>query len=87
MVEANKYGKTILCMKAIGRIIRQTAEGDLFIPTVMYMRENGLTTKLTVEVSTTIMMALVIRASGLKISSRDSEFKSGTTDHLIKGNF
>jgi hypothetical protein len=85
MAEVNKYGKIFLCMKDIGKIIKQMEEVVLSIQMVMYMKGNGKMIKPMVKEYIITMMAQVIMDNGLKMFNKDLVFKNGQTDLRIKG--
>jgi hypothetical protein len=87
MAGANKSGKTSLFMKATGEIIRPTAGGDLFTPTVMYMKGSGKMTKRMAKVFIITTMVPATMGNGMKTFNKDLEFKNGLMVHLMKGIF
>lgn len=87
MVEVNKYGRTSLYIKDIGKIIKLMEEVDSFIQTVMSMKENGKMTKLMEKAFIIIMMDQATTVSGTKTYNKGSESKSGQINHHIKGIF
>jgi hypothetical protein len=86
MAEENKYGKTMLYMKAIGKTTRQMDAVGSSTQMEMFMRANGLTIKHTAGVFIIIMMVRVTQANGFKIFRRALASKSGLTVRHIKGN-
>lgn len=53
----------------------------------MFTKENGKMTKHTEKEFIIIMMVQVIQVSGVKIFNKVTEYKSGSTDHHIKGKY
>ena len=53
----------------------------------MFMKENGKMTKHTEKEFIIIMMVQVIQVNGVKIFNKVTEYKSGSTDHRIKGKY
>jgi hypothetical protein len=86
MAGVSRCGKTSPFTKGIGRTTKQTAEVDLSIPMVTYIKVNGKTIRLTVEAFTITTMDPATLANGLKISNRAMEYKNGMTAHLTRGN-
>mmetsp|Transcript_41115 Transcript_41115/g.55862 ORF Transcript_41115/g.55862 Transcript_41115/m.55862 type:complete len:281 (-) Transcript_41115:48-890(-) len=79
-----RSGLMDLFMKVTGKTIRQTEEVASFTPMVMYTLVSGKTTKLTAMVATTIQTVLVMKDTGLRISSTVRVLKNGLMVHATK---
>mgnify|MGYP007095811282 FL=1 len=70
MGEEYRCGQTDQDMKDTGKAIKQTAEGDLYTQTGMFMKESGKTTKVKDMECTCILMGLSTKENGLRTSKR-----------------
>jgi hypothetical protein len=66
-------------------MIEQMVEEGLYIPTVMFMKDNGRMIKPMVKEFILRMMDLAMLESGYKIYNMDLEFKNGLMVHHMKG--
>jgi hypothetical protein len=87
MEKVNKYGRTFLYIKAIGRITKLTEKEDLFIQMVTYIKDNGKMIKHMEKESIIIQMGLHIKVNGNKTSNKDLGYSNGLMDHYMKGIF
>lgn len=62
--EECKCGQMDLAMRATGKMTRPTVEEDLYMQTVMFMKESGRTTKARATEYTCILTELSIRENG-----------------------
>jgi len=85
MEEENKYGKTSLSIKGIGKIIKPMEEDVLSTLMVMFTKESGKMTKPMVKVFTITMMDQATMDNGMRIFRKVLEYKNGLMDHHIKG--
>ena len=86
MVVANKCGKISPCMKAIGLMIKQMEEEDLFTMTGMFMKDIGKMIRQTgMECIYTKMDQHTVE-NGLKTFSMGSANRNGQMDPRLKGN-
>lgn len=83
MGRGNKYGKILLFMKGIGKMIKLMEEEDLFMQQAMFMRDNGRMIRLMALEYTQELMDQVIQVIGLRISSMDMVFRNGWTTLLM----
>lgn len=74
-------------MKDIGKITKQTEEGDSSILMGMFTKANGEMIRHMVMEYTTTMMAQAIMGHGFKIFKRALVSKSGLMGPLTKGTF
>ncbi len=82
--EVCKCGLMVLDMKDIGKMIKLTAEVDLFMLTGMCMKENGKMTKAKVTECICILMGLSTRENGSKINKKVMDLKLGLTALSMK---
>lgn len=85
MEEENKYGKTSLSIKGIGKIIKPMEEDVLSTLMVMFTKESGKMTKPMVKVFTITTMDQATMDNGMRIFRKVLEYKNGLMDHHIKG--
>ena len=85
MVVANKCGKISPCMKAIGLMIKQMEEEDLFTMTGMFMKDIGKMIRQTgMECIYTKMDQHTVE-NGLRIFSTDLVNRNGQMGRHLKG--
>ena len=84
MGRENKYGKILLYMKDIGKMIKLTEEGDSFMQQEMFMRVNGRMIRPMVMEYIQELMDQLILVIGMRINSMDSVYRSGTITLLMR---
>ena len=81
-----KFGLMELSMKEIGKRTKQTARVNSGMQTVMYMKENGQTTKPMAMVFIFTLMALDTKGTGKMICRMDMVWSPGQMDPSMKEN-
>ena len=71
-------------MKDNGAMTKPTVRGNSFMQMVTSTRESGSMTKQMVAALTLMRMGLIMRATGLMISSTDPGLNHGQTEHAMK---
>jgi inorganic pyrophosphatase/exopolyphosphatase len=84
MGKENKYGKIILYMKVIGKMVKLMEEEDLYMQQGMFMKENGRTIKLMDMEYIQELTDQLILVTGMRINSMDSVYRSGTITLLMR---
>lgn len=82
----NRFGQTVPCTKAGGRITKPTAWEDSSTPMVTFMMEIGLMTRHTDLECIAILMELNTKASGKKTNSMAMVLKHGQMVPNMKDN-
>ena len=83
-VMAFKYGQMVRNMRVFGKLIWQKVLEDSFLPTEMFTKETGLTTKHMVRENTSMLKVPPTKEVGTKISKKDKAERSGQMDHTMK---
>lgn len=86
MGEEFKSGSMVHFTRATGKLTRQMAEVGSFTPMEMFITASGKMIRHTDSDSITILMAHVMKASGMRISSMVMEKKSGQTTLAMRVN-
>lgn len=81
-----KFGMTAQSILVVGNMERLLEWDVSFLLMVMPMKESGKRVKLTVLASTIILMALDIKANGLKTNKMVKAVNSGLTEAITKEN-
>ncbi len=81
---ANKSGRTVLVMKAVGSTTRPMATENCSMLTAIFMKETGKMIRQTEEEFIRTLMELNITGSGKTISNTVSELKAGQTEQFMK---
>ena len=84
MAKDVKYGQMAVFMKDIGKMIKLTAEEDLFLLVGMFILGNGRTIKLMEKVNSHIQTGLNSMAVGFQINKKVTEKKLGLMEPNIK---
>jgi len=86
MGKENKYGKIILYMKVIGKMVKLMEEEDLYMQQEMFTKENGRTIKLMDMEYIHELMDQLILVIGMRINSMDSVYRSATITLVMREN-
>ena len=81
---ASRYGAMDRSMRDTGRMIWPMIRDVLSMLTVIFMKANGLTIKHMDEAHISILMALNILVSGLKINNMAMALRRGLMEHAMK---
>lgn len=84
MVMAHSYGQMDLNTKGIGVEIRPTVKENQCMPTVTFMKVNGLMIKLMEKELILMQMVPIIMVIGQMISNMDSVWNHGQTEQSMK---
>ena len=84
MVMAHSYGQMDLSTKGIGVEIRPTVKENQCMPTVTFMKVNGLMIKLMEKELILMQMVPIIMVIGQMISNMDSVWNHGQTEQSMK---
>ncbi len=84
MVMAHSYGQMDLNTKGIGVEIRPTVKENQCMPTVTFMKVNGLMIKLMEKELILMQMVPIIMVIGQMISNMDSAWNHGQTELSMK---
>ena len=84
MVMAHSYGQMDLNTKGIGVEIRPTVKENQCMPTVTFMKVNGLMIKLMEKELILMQMVPIIMVIGQMISNMDSVWNHGQTELSMK---
>ena len=84
MVMAHSYGQMDLSTKGIGVEIRPTVKENQCMPTVTFMKVNGLMIKLMEKELILMQMVPIIMVIGQMISNMDSVWNHGQTEPSMK---
>ena len=77
MARVSRYGKINLCMKDIGKMIRQMEKVESYTPMVMYTMDNGKMIRLKGMALIIMQMGLVTQDNGFKMSIMVTAYRNG----------